>query len=157
MWGVIHGIANVLTRIVDKSTGIFSKKQNKAINAASWLLTFVFVNLAWVIFRADSLADAWTFFTQFFRFSGFSQTTELLQNVYTSGFQLIGHIVPKFSVIMPVALFAFAFFASVFMKNTNQRITGFKPSLPKALLTPCILVWCIMSFAGVSTFLYWNF
>ena len=94
---------------------------------------------------------------QFFCFSGFSQTTDLLQTVYTSGFQLIGHIVPKFSVIMPVALFAFAFFASVFMKNTNQRITGFKPSLPKALLTPCILVWCIMSFAGVSTFLYWNF
>ena len=44
VWGVIHGIANVLTRIVDKSTGIFSKKQNKAINAASWLFTFVFVN-----------------------------------------------------------------------------------------------------------------
>ncbi len=157
VWGIIHGIANALTRVIDKTTGVFSKRQNKAINVASWFLTFVFVNLAWVIFRADSLADAWTFFTQFFHFTGFSQTTELFQTVYTSGFQFIGHIIPKFSIIMPVALFAFAFFASVFMKNTNQRISNFKPSMPKALLTPCVLVWSIMSFAGVSTFLYWNF
>ena len=157
VWGVIHGIANVLTRILDKTTGVFSKRQNRAINVISWFLTFVFVNLAWVIFRADSLTDAWTFFTQFFRFTGFAQTTELLQTVYTSGFQFLGHMIPKFSVIMPIALFVFAFAASVFMKNTHQRIENFKPSLPKVILTPCILVWSIMSFAGVSTFLYWNF
>ena len=157
VWGVVHGIANVLTRMLDKTTGIFSKRSNKAINVSSWFLTFMFVNLAWVVFRADSLADAWTFFMQFFCFTGFSQTTELLQTVYTSGFRFIGHIIPKFSMIMPIVLFAFSFIASVFMKNTNQRITDFKPSFPKALFTPCILVWCIMSFAGVSTFLYWNF
>ena len=53
VWGVVHGIANVLTRMLDKTTGIFSKRSNKAINVSSWFLTFMFVNLAWVVFRAD--------------------------------------------------------------------------------------------------------
>lgn len=156
VWGVLHGIANVLTRILDKTTGVFSKN-NRVINVISWFFTFAFVNAAWVIFRADSLADSWTFFSQLFHYTGFAQTTELVQNVYTPGFQLIGHIIPRFSFIMPAALFVFAFVASVFMNNTNQRIAKFKPSVPKVLLTPCVLVWCIMSFAGVSAFLYWNF
>lgn len=157
VWGVLHGIANVLTRLLDRSTGIFSQKKNKAINVISWCFTFLFVNLTWVIFRADSLADAWMFFSQLFHYTEFAQTADLLKTVYTSGFQLLGHIIPRFSLIMPIALFVFAFVASVFMKNTNQRITNFKPTAPKALLTSCLLVWCIMSFAGVSTFLYWNF
>ena len=156
-WGVLHGVANVLTRIFDKAMGIYSKRNSKTINIISWIFTFAFVNLAWVIFRADSLTDALTYFTQFFHYTGFTQSTVLLQTVYTSGFQFFGHIIPYFWMIMPIALFVFAFVASVFMKNTNQRIGNFNPSVPKALITPVVLVWCIMSFAGVSTFLYWNF
>ena len=157
IWGIVHGIANVLTRMLDQTTGIFSKRKNRIVTVVSWFFTFVFVNLAWVIFRADSLADAWTFFTQFFHYNGFSQTTELLQTVYSSGFQLLGHMIPNFSVMMPIALFLFAFIASVCLKNTNQRLAVFKSTVPKVMLTSCLLVWSIMSFAGVSTFLYWNF
>ncbi|MER2081444.1 MAG: MBOAT family O-acyltransferase [Ruminococcus sp.] len=157
VWGVLHGAANVLTRILDKATGLFSTRQSKPVNVLSWLITFLFVNVTWVIFRADSLQNAWDFFMQFFRFTGFSQTAELMQTAYSPGFQIPGHIIPYFSLIMPVCLFVFAFAAGVLMKNTNQRLDGFRPSVPGALLTSCLLVWCIMSFAGVSTFLYWNF
>ena len=157
VWGVLHGIANVLTRIVDKCTGLFSKRNSKIIHGLSWFVTFMFINLTWVIFRADSLMQAKVFFAQFLHFSGFSQTEELLQTVYTDGFKLLGHIIPYFSLIMPIAFFLFAFTASIFMKNTNQRIERFRPTTPKAILTALLLFWCIMSFAGVSSFLYGNF
>ena len=61
------------------------------------------------------------------------------------------------TAIAIIGLFVFAFVASVWMKNTNERIISFKPTYPKALLTTGMLFWCIMSFAGVSSFLYWNF
>ena len=64
VWGLLHGVAQVLTRILDKTTGIYSKHNSKIINVISWVFTFAFVNLAWVIFRADSLAQAGEFFGQ---------------------------------------------------------------------------------------------
>ena len=157
IWGTLHGIANVITRMIDKATGLFSKKRFKVVNAMAWFLTFTFVNLTFIIFRADSLEQALEYYSQFFNITDFSQTVELLKTVYTSGFQVIGHIIPHFELIMPVGLLVFVFVSSLFMKNTNQRITNFNPSVPKVVFTSCTLVWCIMSFAGVSTFLYWNF
>ena len=117
----------------------------------------MFVNLAWVIFRADSLEQAWGFFGQLVSFNGFTPSSDLISTMYQGGFELIGHYIPKFSILLPIAMFGFALFASVFMKNTNERILAFKPTYPKVLLTSGMLFWCIMSFAGVSSFLYWNF
>ena len=157
VWGILHGIANVLTRLLDKATGIFSKRKSKTVGIISWLFTFLFVNAAWVIFRANSLEEAGIIFSQIFHYSGFENTADLLKTVYTSGFQILGHVIPGLSIIMPIFLFAFSFIASVFMKNTTQRITNFTPSALKAMFTSCVLVWFVMSLAGVSTFLYWNF
>ena len=157
VWGLLHGIANVITRAVDKKTGWFSQNKNKVLKVFLWLLTFAFVNLTWVIFRANSLGQARAFFCQLIDYNGFVPDYDLLKTMYTGGFELIGRFVPKLSVVTIVGLFVFAFVASVWMKNTNERILAFKPSYPKALLTTGMLFWCIMSFAGVSSFLYWNF
>lgn len=156
-WGLLHGIALVLTRVLDKATGIYSKHNSKAVNAISWIITFAFVNLAWVIFRADSSAQAVEFFEQLVNFTGIKPDMDLLSAMYIGGFQLIGKFIPKLDLIVPIGMFVFAFIASVLMKNTNQRISAFKPTYTKVLLTSGMLFWCIMSFAGVSTFLYWNF
>ena len=157
VWGLLHGIAQVLTRILDKGTGIYSKHNSKIINVISWVLTFAFVNLAWVIFRADSLAQAGEFYQQFFNSANYTSGVRLLQSMQTGGFELVGQFVPKAELIVPVILFVFAFVACICMKNTNERINVFKPTLVKASTTALILFWCIMSFAGVSSFLYWNF
>lgn len=157
VWGLLHGVAQVLTRILDKTTGIYSKHDSKVINVISWIFTFAFVNLAWVIFRAESLNQAGEFFGQLLNLKEMIPSMELLKAMYQGGFELIGHYVPKFNILLPIGLFGFALFASVFMKNTNERLLTFKPSYPKVLVTSVMLFWCIMSFAGVSSFLYWNF
>ena len=120
MWGLLHGIANVITRAVDKKTGWFSQNKNKVLKVFLWLMTFIFVNLAWVIFRADSLAQAGEFYQQFLNFNEFSSGKRLLQEMYTGGFELIGKIIPAFDVIMPICLFVFAFIASVFLRTPTK-------------------------------------
>ena len=157
VWGLLHGVANVITRAIDKKTGWFSQNKNKVLKVFLWLLTFVFINLTWVIFRADSLGQAGEFFRQLVHFAGIKPDIELLKTMYVGGFELLGRLIPKFSIVTVVGLFAFAFVASVFLKNTNERTLAFKPTYPKALLTTGVFFWCIMSFAGVSSFLYWNF
>ena len=157
VWGLLHGVANVITRAIDKKTGWFSLNKNKVLKVFLWLLTFIFINLTWVIFRSDSLGQAGEFFGQLVHFTGIKPDIELLKTMYVGGFELLGRLIPKFSIVTGVGLFAFAFVACVFLKNTNMRTLAFKPTYPKALLTTGLLFWCIMSFAGVSSFLYWNF
>lgn len=48
-----------------------------------------------------------------------------------------------------------ALFICLNLKNLSEE--NFKPTLRKALLTAGLMVWSIVSFAGVSTFLYFNF
>ncbi|MBR5426711.1 MAG: MBOAT family protein [Clostridia bacterium] len=157
VWGLLHGIAQVLTRVLDRATGIYSKRKSKIVSAVSWLFTFAFVNLAWVIFRADSLTQAWQFYRQFFDFSNHMSGARLLQPMITGGWEFVGKIIPASDIVLPAALFVFAFTAGVFMKNTNERIAVFKPDVKKSVFTAATLFWCIMSLTGVATFLYWNF
>ena len=59
-WGGLHGLA----QIVEKT---FIRKKRKAESIISIFLVFVFVNFAWVFFRADSFFDAWYIFSNIFK------------------------------------------------------------------------------------------
>ncbi len=51
IWGLLHGLALVIHRI----WGLCKIKLNKVF---AWFITFNFINLTWVFFRANSLQDA---------------------------------------------------------------------------------------------------
>lgn len=42
-------------------------------------------------------------------------------------------------------------------KNAYEKMKAFHPTLGKVLVSAGLLVWCVFSFSGVSTFLYFNF
>ncbi len=157
VWGLLHGLAQVLTRAVDRATGIWSKRKSRIITVVSWLFTFAFLNLTWVIFRADSLSQARDFYLQFFNFSDHMSGTRLLESMVSGGFEFAGKLLPVSAVVFPVGLFVFAFAASVFMKNAGERTARFRPGVGKSVFTAATLFWCVMSLTGVSAFLYWNF
>lgn len=150
-WGILHGVANVITRI-------FENRIKKLHPAFLWLVTFCFINLTWIYFRADSI----------------SQGTYLINTIISCDFGTISkEIVSCFalpeinyvlnffgktaSLFVMVVYYLFALFAVLVMKNTNERIDSFKPSIAMSLLTPILIVWSILSFSGVSSFLYFNF
>ena len=51
IWGALHGLANVVYRVWEK-LGI------KLGKFAAWFITFNFINITWVFFRAKSFSDA---------------------------------------------------------------------------------------------------
>jgi len=53
IWGALHGAAMVVQRV-------WHEFARPLPSWAGWVLTFVFVNIAWVFFRANTLDDAWS-------------------------------------------------------------------------------------------------
>ena len=158
LWGILHGGAAVINRACEKVVS----KIPKAIN---WLITFIFVNIAWVYFRAPSISSANLLIKKLFSFD-FSAPLAVLAKASRPKFLLslidfIGQgaintsVIPN-AIYLPIVL-TLAVFASVKMKNTNERINAFKPSALNVLVTVFLLTLSIISLAGVSEFLYFNF
>jgi alginate O-acetyltransferase complex protein AlgI len=55
VWGLIHGIGLACGRLF----GRFDLPRNAALTACSWLVTQVWVLIAWIFFRAPDFATAW--------------------------------------------------------------------------------------------------
>ncbi len=63
LWGVLHGgyqiIGILLTPLREKLYAKTLSKDHPLMTFLRWLGTFVLVNIAWVLFRANTLPDAW--------------------------------------------------------------------------------------------------
>lgn len=59
LWGALHGLALMLDRLYQNATAGFLPRIRPALRPLGALLTFQFVTLAWVLFRADNLSVAW--------------------------------------------------------------------------------------------------
>jgi D-alanyl-lipoteichoic acid acyltransferase DltB (MBOAT superfamily) len=63
IWGLLHGVALMLERML----GVTGPGGHRHVPAAiSWLITFHFVCLTWVFFRAPSLEGALSYFSTLF-------------------------------------------------------------------------------------------
>lgn len=140
-------------------TRIFKERIDKWHTVFSWICTFAFVNVTWVIFRADSISQA----IRFFKEMAWLNITPILSEIKTA------FILPEFKFVLEqigkagYTYCLWAIFIVVALcvclqaKNTNERLSSFKPTVANAGVCAIILVWGIISLSGVSTFLYWNF
>ena len=51
LWGLLHGLAQVLERL-------WGKRRDTLPRWVRWAMTFLFINLAWVFFRAPDVSSA---------------------------------------------------------------------------------------------------
>ena len=63
-------------------------------------------------------------------------------------------MVPK---LVGAAFYAAALWMSVRRENAYDVAENLKFGRASMLLTAALLVWCILSFSGISSFLYFNF
>lgn len=153
VWGVVHGLA----RVVEKVCWNGLERIPKLIR---WAGTFLFINLAWVIFRADSLGDVAIMYSNLFSggevHSALLSQFELLEFTY-----IVEHVgaltalLNQFPWIYMAIVMVVALVIALCAPNCHEK--EFKPTLPKALGSMVLLVWSILSFSGISTFLYFNF
>lgn len=155
IWGLLHGLARVLHKIFEKQWNIFPK-------SIRWFVTFVFLNVTWIFFRSESLGQAITLLRKLVGKFEFKLQSGLLQQFDVLEFTYIEeHIEPLLRVIQTYPQIHLGIFliAGVFLvlvpKNLFEK--NFEPKLGNAFLSMVLLVWCILSFSGISTFLYFNF
>lgn len=156
IWGALHGAFNVISKMLKKPI-------EKAPKALNWLVTFVFINLTWLIFRADSMADAVELFGNILSFD-FGEIDPNMINAFTLpevsmlltvllGFDPLG----KFAYLYLVAYYMVAFALMLFFKNAKTKTDTMKPTFVNSIFVAVVLVWSVLSLSGVSTFLYFNF
>ena len=151
VWGALHGIADIFCRVCRKPL----EKLPKAVN---WLLCFGFLNVTWVVFRAESLPQAFTLLRRLFA-GGTALSEDLLAalrpNLLYDTLQNLR--LPQPALLYCAALLLGALLLSTCCRNTQTRAAAWKPNVRTCLAVTVLLTLSILSLAGVHTFLYFNF
>lgn len=115
----------------------------------SWLgmfITFFFVNILWVIFRADNMHQAWIIIRSMFDNFNLSLTP-----VFTSH---LPSILPnKVNMMILFAAIVLAFFGP----TSYKLMTDYNKPRIKQIVAVCCFILSILFISRVVTFLYFNF
>ena len=153
-WGFLHGTALIIQKI-------WSGLNLKLKPWLAWFITFNFINISWVFFRAEKWDDAIKVLRGMFGYSGVSLPSFLGGFEFLSGYGIV------FNGLMPSIegdkYTAFLIFCSLFFvlafKNSNEILKAFHFGKKYLILwIPLLFVFSLLSIAKSKTeFLYFNF
>lgn len=150
-WGLLHGLSTVVNRFW-KSLGY---KLNKYI---AWFITFNFVNIAWVFFRASTWGDAIKVLKGMFGGNGIVfPSFGKLSFLESYGFTLGTYFIDLSELLKIVPFLIIGLLVVVFCKNSKKMSENFRPNMLLSLYISVIFVYCILNFNKISEFLYFNF
>ena len=151
-WGFLHGLALIIHRV-------WTNLGFKMNTILAWFITFNFVNIAWIFFRAKEWEDAIKVLKGMFGMSGFQ-----LHPIFASKLAFLekyGVIFHPFDTIhLPLAetlWFIFAFILVLFFKNSMEKWKDFELNYKTLFLAFFCFCMGILSLNKVSEFLYFNF
>jgi len=170
-WGFLHGA------LVSVNSLFMGWKKKKRVNERgnmgiggslrrhlAKLATFIFVCLAFVFFRSDTMADGFLFMKRLFSFEYNGNIFAVAEAVSVSEIYIITKALsmtaPQLLSMVNVAVFLCVIFISVFVlsrKRTREIVENGKWSNGFGLKMAVLFVWSVLSLSGVSTFLYFNF
>lgn len=139
IWGMLHGLASCVYRLYSE----FKIKTPKYLNI---LLTFLFINITWVFFRADSVHRALSIIKSMFCQNDYMP---LIINKLRFSFQN-GDIKLSF----------FLFFGAIILlclPSTNDIAKKIKPNFAFGSITLILLLISILQLCKISEFLYFQF
>lgn len=146
-WGFLHGVALIFHRLWSK----LGFRLNKIL---AWIITFNFINITWVFFRAKELEDAIKVLKGMFGFSGFTLPLKY-KNDFLSSFGFEFARILNFNTSL--ALILFSFFIILCFKNTSQFLNIFRVNLYTMLFSAALFCFTFINLNKVSQFLYFNF
>jgi alginate O-acetyltransferase complex protein AlgI len=136
-WGFLHGMALVIHRV-------WKKLGFKLWTWLAWLITFNFINITWVFFRAKNWNDGIKVLKGMFGFNGFGHLKLLLS---LGGDKIDSMFILILFLAMPIVLR---------YKNSMQLLNK-KLTINRILLASILFALSVASFNKISTFIYFNF
>ncbi|MEK4475891.1 MBOAT family O-acyltransferase [Paenibacillus sp. FSL R7-0048] len=131
LWGLLHGVGQA----VEKCWGRWGFSLPKWL---SWLLTFIFVNITWVFFRAEHISQAFRLLKGMSGLNGVS-------------LQSIGSL--KWAIILILILMTIILWNPLHLLNKRN----FQYSWKTAFVMAFIIMFSLLFFNRITTFLYFNF
>lgn len=156
LWGMLHGVLYVITRMWQEH-----RAKNKT-GIIGVIFTFLYVNIAWVYFRAESIAQGNALLAKIFQndyvrvnrnLAGYFNLDEFwyILKVLRLDQWEYGHYILLAAFTVGALLLVF------FGPNAAKVAERFKPRIWNAILFAGLFMWCVLTFSNVSTFLYFNF
>ncbi len=169
VWGMLHGILYVITKwwkVRRENAKRAQQNETKIFGTAGHVLsvagTFLYVNIAWIFFRASTLPEALSVLKKMFSFEfrkinlNFAKCFELNEFWYVmkvlkfDRFDWAHYVLMVLLIVVALAI--------VFFGKTAPKISKkIKPTVLNSCVLAVLLVWCILSFSNVSSFIYVNF
>lgn len=156
LWGALHGVAMIVHRLWQKVPFTLPK-------VLAWFLTFQFINITWIFFRASSWKDALKVLRAMFGFEGISVPTSLLKTFPTlANWGLVGKeelflaSTGEFQIKLALKLFLVLGIA-LFCKNSNQLVQDFQPNWKTAVVCGLLATYGITNLQSISEFIYFQF
>lgn len=141
VWGALHGIALVILRIWRKFKIVIPK-------ALCWFMTFMFVNVTWVIFRSENWNSAKLILKNMIGLG-----TIILPEFYGGKPTYHGYFDITIVFIILIGLII-----AFFQNNYFQTLQQFKPTKVTLMITTVLLIISLVSMnKGSSEFLYFRF
>jgi len=133
LWGAMHGAASIIFRL-------WAKTKIELPGYLAWFITFMFVNLAWVFFRASSVGEATNVIVAMFDFSHANFSLSVIEDFR----------------ILPMLLAGIVF---LFFKNTNELLAEFTLSRANMIkiIIMAVLGMIFLNSITASEFLYFDF
>ena len=155
LWGMIHGVLQVLNRAC-------KKVWDKVPKVIAWLITFILVDFLWIMFYAPNVTDGLYVWKKIFDISDMHISQEIfslfIMNEVNTVLGMLGSVGAILTINYQwymVAYLVLSFIICLCCKNLHEE--KFRPTVGRAVLSALLLIWAVISFSGVSTFLYFNF
>lgn len=156
LWGFVHGFGLAVQRF---STGTLRTKVRPSV---SWLLTFVFVSAAWVLFRANTLTNASRVFKGMTGMTGF-RPADLWNSKYSRidwlRMDFVGVVKALNASLESTLILGCAALLVLVAPNSHQISQKFRPSLGYLFVSVLALVSLLFLWGEkhVSEFIYFAF
>tara|TARA_B110000259_G_scaffold49330_1_gene57753 strand:- start:29621 stop:31045 length:1425 start_codon:yes stop_codon:yes gene_type:complete len=145
-WGFLHGFAICAHKFWQR----FNIRVN---NFTAWFLTFNFINISWVFFRAENFNQALQILKNMFLLSGdnFGFYDNYLVFMQFIRFKSVEYL------ILILSLITIYYILPIVSKDAEKLIKIFKPNRRFYFITLVLLSVPLLSFHQTSEFLYFNF
>ncbi|MFC0187325.1 MBOAT family O-acyltransferase [Fictibacillus aquaticus] len=150
IWGALHGVASVIYRW-------WSRRGYSMPKILGWFITFQFVNMAWVFFRAESVGQALTMLKIMFGFENFILPARVAAVVEQFSGVLLFPERASFYTSMSVGLIVIALAAVIWRPNSFQMMERFKPDGFRLMFILVLFFVSVLQLGKVTEFLYFNF
>ena len=155
LWGTVHGLFMVLDRILEKNKIIIWKPLR-------WLLTFGVVNVLWLLFSADSIAQWAEMLKKMIHINSISISNGMLEKLQGPEVTIFRDLLNMDGMKDDIFGYAYGLFAVVvimmicLLPENNHRDMK-KLTFPSMLLAAVAFVWGVLCLGGDSTFVYFGF